>query len=222
MAAEAAAGADERARRPLRGPARKVFPAGGRPGAARRPRDDVARRGALRAQEARGFRLQARAREPRGAAAARRGALGRAPRARATARSAPSSTDAADRGAAARRAKICSPARGASASSARSRFWRVSAAAAAPKTAPVGGLVELETFAAYRDASAVAMRLADTTLSDLAKGLRGVAMRFSEPVALFYAIGTLEAVDALHSADFPRRRQAGQSVPDLRRAGRRR
>ena len=71
-----------------------------------------------------------------------------------------------------------------------------------PKTAPVGGLAELETFYAYRDASAVAMRLADTTLSDLAKGLRGVAMRFSEPVALFYAIGTLEAVDALHSTDF--------------------
>ena len=55
----------------------------------------------------------------------------------------------------------------------------------APKTAPAGGLAELETFFAYRDASAVAMRLADTTLSDLAKGLRGVAMRFSEPVALY-------------------------------------
>ena len=72
----------------------------------------------------------------------------------------------------------------------------------APKTVPAGGLAELETFFAYRDASAVAMRLADTTFSDLAKALRGVAMRFSEPVALFYAIGTLEAVDALHSADF--------------------
>jgi serine/threonine protein kinase len=46
------------------------------------------------------------------------------------------------------------------------------------------------------------MRLADTTLSELAKALNAQKMRFTEPVALFYAIGVLEACQEMHLADF--------------------
>ncbi len=66
----------------------------------------------------------------------------------------------------------------------------------------VGGLADLKAFFGYRDASAVAMRLADTTLSELAKALNAQKMRFTEPVALFYAIGVLEACQEMHLADF--------------------
>ena len=46
------------------------------------------------------------------------------------------------------------------------------------------------------------MRLADATLSELAKALNAQKMRFTEPVALFYAIGVLEACQEMHLADF--------------------
>jgi len=73
--------------------------------------------------------------------------------------------------------------------------------ASPPKTA-VGRLAEPTTFFRYADASALAMRRADATLSVLAKAHGPARARFPEPVALFYAAGMLEALDQLHGADF--------------------